>query len=96
MHDPIDVLNRVRGEFRKRWNIWWLAPLGFDNSYALALRRDRAEALKLRTITDLVRVAPQLKAVIGLRVHSTIRWICQGSKNITGCSLGKWWACNNR
>jgi osmoprotectant transport system permease protein len=65
MHDPIDVLNRVRGEFRKRWNIWWLAPLGFDNSYALALRRDRAHALKLRTITDLVRVAPQLKAGLG-------------------------------
>jgi osmoprotectant transport system permease protein len=65
MHDPIDVLNRVRGEFRKRWNIWWLAPLGFDNSYALALRRDRAQALKLRTITDLVRVAPQLKAGLG-------------------------------
>jgi osmoprotectant transport system permease protein len=65
MHDPIDVLNRVRGEFRKRWNIWWLAPLGFDNSYALALRRDRARALNLRTITDLVRVAPQLKAGLG-------------------------------
>jgi osmoprotectant transport system permease protein len=65
MHDPIDVLNRVRAEFRKRWNIWWLAPLGFDNSYALALRRDRAQALKLRTITDLVRVAPQLKAGLG-------------------------------
>jgi len=65
MHDPVDVLNRVRHEFRKRWNLWWLAPLGFDNSYALALRRDRAQALNIHTITDLVRVAPQLKAGLG-------------------------------
>jgi len=65
MRDPVDVLNRVRQEFRKRWNLWWLAPLGFDNSYALALRRDRAQALNIRTITDLVRVAPELKAGFG-------------------------------
>lgn len=65
MRDPSAVLNRVRSEFRKRWNLWWLSPLGFDNSYALALRRDRAHALNIRTITDLVRVAPKLKAGFG-------------------------------
>ena len=65
MRDPSAVLNRVRSEFRKRWNLWWLAPLGFDNSYALALRRDRAHAFNIRTITDLVRVAPKLKAGFG-------------------------------
>jgi osmoprotectant transport system permease protein len=65
MRDPTAVLNRVRSEFRKRWNVWWLAPLGFDNSYALALRQDRAQALNIRTITDLVGVAPQLKAALG-------------------------------
>ena len=65
MHDSVAALNRVRGEFRKRWNIWWLAPLGFDNSYALALRRDRAQALGLRTLSDLVDVAPTMKAAFG-------------------------------
>jgi len=65
MRNPVDVLNRVRGEFRRRWNLWWLAPLGFDNSYALALRRNRAVALNIRTITDLVRVAPKLNAGFG-------------------------------
>ena len=65
MRDPNAVLNRVRSEFRKRWNLWWLAPLGFDNSYALALRRDRAQAFNIRTITDLVKVAPTLKAGLG-------------------------------
>jgi osmoprotectant transport system permease protein len=65
MSDRVAVLNRVRAEFLHRWNIWWLAPLGFDNSYALALRRDRAQALNLRTISDLVHFAPTLKAGFG-------------------------------
>jgi osmoprotectant transport system permease protein len=30
-------------------------PLGFDNSYALAMRDDRAEALGIRTVSDLAR-----------------------------------------
>jgi osmoprotectant transport system permease protein len=30
-------------------------PFGFDNSYALALRADRAEALGIRTLSDLAR-----------------------------------------
>ena len=65
MHDRVSVLNRVRSEFLHRWDIWWLAPLGFENSYALALRRDRAQTLGLRTISDLVRVAPHMKAGFG-------------------------------
>jgi osmoprotectant transport system substrate-binding protein/osmoprotectant transport system permease protein len=65
IHDRVSVLNRVRTEFLHRWDIWWLAPLGFENSYALALRRDRAQSLGLRTISDLVRVAPHMKAGFG-------------------------------
>ncbi|MDR4494778.1 MAG: glycine betaine ABC transporter substrate-binding protein [Nitrospirales bacterium] len=63
--EPTAVLNRVRAEFVKRWNLWWIAPLGFENAYALALPRDRAEALNVRTISDLVRIAPTLKAGFG-------------------------------
>jgi osmoprotectant transport system permease protein len=65
MNEPTAVLNRVRAQFLEKWNLWWIAPLGFDNSYALALRRDRAQALNLRTISDLVRIAPTLKAGFG-------------------------------
>jgi osmoprotectant transport system permease protein len=37
-----------------------LGPLGFENAYALAMPRAKAEALNVRTIVDLARVAPQL------------------------------------
>ncbi|MDE2147036.1 MAG: ABC transporter permease subunit [Burkholderiales bacterium] len=37
-------------------------PLGFDNTYALAMREDQAQALGLTRISDLARLAPgQLK-----------------------------------
>jgi osmoprotectant transport system permease protein len=65
MGDRVSVLNYVRAEFLHRWNIWWLAPLGFDNSYALALRRDQATSLGIQTISDLVHVSRTMKAGFG-------------------------------
>ena len=40
-----------------------LAPLGFNNTYALAMKRSRAEALGIRAIGDL-RQAPALEVVV--------------------------------
>ncbi len=40
-----------------------LRPLGFNNTYAIAVRRQQAEALHLRSIGDLAR-HPQLKVVL--------------------------------
>lgn len=65
MGEPTAVLNRVRVQFLEHWNLWWMAPLGFENAYALALPRERAHALGVRTISDLVGIAPTLKAGFG-------------------------------
>ena len=43
--------------FRERWGIHWLPPLGFENTYAIAVRRESAEADGLRTLSDLTRVS---------------------------------------
>ena len=83
MQDPNSVLNHVRSEFRKRWNLWWLTPLGFDNSYALALRRDRAKALNIRTISDLVGAAKNLKAAFGFEFIERADGL-PGLKNLYG------------
>ena len=48
--------------FRERWDVRWLAPLGFENTYAMAVRRETAERLGLRTLSDLAREAGQLRA----------------------------------
>ncbi len=60
--DPDEVYARVAGEFERRFGVRWLPPLGFSNSYAIAVRRETAEQYGLRTLSDLARVAPQLVA----------------------------------
>ncbi|NKB81436.1 MAG: ABC transporter permease subunit [Nitrospirales bacterium] len=60
-----DTLNLVRREFLARWNLWWLSPLGFDNSYALAISRAQAKTLGLRTISDLAKVSADLTTGFG-------------------------------
>jgi len=65
IRNPREALNRVRSEFLAKWNIWWLAPLGFENSYALALPQALAHQRNLQTISDLVKAAPTMKAGLG-------------------------------
>jgi len=52
-----NVFRTVSREFRERWGAHWLPPLGFENTYAIAVRRGSAEADSLRTLSDLARVA---------------------------------------
>ncbi|MCH8040631.1 MAG: ABC transporter permease subunit [Nitrospinae bacterium] len=63
--DPREALRIVRSEFLERWNLWWIAPLGFENSYALAVPRAHAVQLSLRTISDLAKVSSTLTAGLG-------------------------------
>ncbi|MBI5545617.1 MAG: ABC transporter permease subunit [Deltaproteobacteria bacterium] len=53
--DPQAVYGRVAREFERRWGIRWLPPLGFENTYAIAMRRETAEPLGLHTLGDLAR-----------------------------------------
>lgn len=60
--DALRVFDRVSADFRARWGARWLPPLGFENTYAIAVRRATADSLGLRTLTDLARVSAQLRA----------------------------------
>jgi osmoprotectant transport system permease protein len=60
--DPREVFGRVSREFRDRWGVDWLPPLGFENTYAIAVRRETAERLGLATLSDLARVGATLRA----------------------------------
>lgn len=60
--DPQEVFDRVSREFERRYQIRWLPPLGFENTYAIAVRRETAARLRLRTLSDLARASPELIA----------------------------------
>src|ERR1019366_7567145 len=53
--DPAAVLGRVRAEYRKRWHLEWLDPLGFDNTFAMVVRGPDARAQGIETLTDAAR-----------------------------------------
>jgi osmoprotectant transport system permease protein len=60
--DPGEVFDRVSREFRRRWNARWLPPLGFENTYAIAVTRETAHRHRLATLSDLARVSGSLRA----------------------------------
>ncbi|HET9982371.1 MAG TPA: glycine betaine ABC transporter substrate-binding protein [Longimicrobiales bacterium] len=60
--DATAVFRRVSAVFRDRFGVAWLPPLGFENTYAIAVRRETADRYALRTLSDLARAAPRLTA----------------------------------
>ena len=56
------AFTHVATEFRQRYGARWLPPLGFENTYAISVRRETANRYGLRTLTDLARVASSLRS----------------------------------
>jgi osmoprotectant transport system permease protein len=60
--DRLQAYLHVQAAYRARFDIEWLQPFGLNNTYALAMREDRAEALGVHAISDLVAHASNLVA----------------------------------
>ncbi|HVW59819.1 MAG TPA: ABC transporter permease/substrate-binding protein [Puia sp.] len=52
--DRDSVYNYVKDRFVKEYGLTWLDPIGFNNAYALMMRRRQAQQLGIHTISDLV------------------------------------------
>ena len=68
------MLTALTAELRKRDGVVLLGALGFENAYALAMRRNRAEGLGLRTLADLTRAAPRLTLGADLEFLTRLEW----------------------
>ena len=53
MTDPQEVYVTVKDAFKQQYELVWLEPLGFNNTYTLTMRRDQAEELGVQKISDL-------------------------------------------
>lgn len=72
---PPPVLRReLAAGLAKRDGVRVLGGLGFENAYALAMPRGRAEALGVRTLGDLARVAPRLRLAADLEFLARPEW----------------------
>jgi len=57
--DPKKAFTTVRDAYKEKYKITWLAPTSFNNTYALALKADKAKEMKIKTISDLAPYAPK-------------------------------------
>ncbi|MBV6645302.1 MAG: ABC transporter permease/substrate-binding protein [Cyclobacteriaceae bacterium] len=51
--DPNAIFQYTKTEFQQLHNVTWLDPLGFNNTFALMMRREHADSLQIETISDL-------------------------------------------
>ena len=51
--DPRAAFSAVAARSLARFGVRWLPPLGFQNGYAIAVRRETADKHQLRTLSDL-------------------------------------------
>ena len=54
------VLSEMSAWLKRTRGVTVLGPLGFENAYVLAMRRDRAAALGIRTVADLAAASPRM------------------------------------
>jgi len=60
IHQPNKAFRTVAKAYRDRDDLEWLPPIGFNNTYAIAVRGAMAKELGLTTISDLRHRAGQL------------------------------------
>lgn len=69
-----DVYNTVKDAYLDQFNIVWLEPAGFNNTYCLATTREKAEELGVSTLSELSVIADQLS--FGTTQECTERMDC--------------------
>jgi osmoprotectant transport system substrate-binding protein len=63
--DPQAAYQTVQDAYRRRFNVEWLPPLGFTNTFAIMIRTEEATRLGIRTLSQLAEQAPRWRAAFG-------------------------------
>jgi len=63
--DSQAVYDQVKEEYRRKFGLDVMPPLGFNNTFAMVMRGDDARRLGVSTLSQLARVAPQLRLGVG-------------------------------
>ena len=61
INDPNKLYEEVKKEYEKQYNIKWLGLYGFNDTFAIAMKKDLAEKLGIETYSDLVKKGKDLK-----------------------------------
>lgn len=65
-----ELLNQVRQAYRARFDIDWLDPLGFNNTFAMVIRDSQARSENLRSLSDAARLPGGWSLAVGYEFES--------------------------
>lgn len=63
--DAKAVYQEVREAYEKQYNLEWMNPLGFNNTFAIIIRGEDARRLGIKTISQTAQYTPKWKAGFG-------------------------------
>lgn len=63
--DPASVYGIVKSGYKRRFNMEVMAPLGFNNSFAMVVRGDDAQRKGVTKLSELTKYAPGMRLGVG-------------------------------
>lgn len=63
--DPTKVYQKVKEQYDRDFQLEVMTPLGFNNTYAIAIRKEDAEKYKIKTISEVAKYTPKWQAGFG-------------------------------
>jgi len=63
--DPAAVYQRVKEEYKRRFDLEVMPPLGFNNSFAMVMRGDDARRTGVKTLSQVAAFAPKMQLGVG-------------------------------
>ena len=90
--DPLETFLHTQARFREAYDLEWLPPFGLNNTYALAMRDERAEELGVTRISDLAALPSETRA--SLRAGFSAEFLERedgwpGLRRVYGIELGQ-------
>ncbi len=67
--DPAAAMERVRAGYR-RWNLQWMNSLGFENTFAMAIRNEDADARHVHSLSEAADYQPGWRIGVGYEFES--------------------------
>lgn len=61
LSDPVKVYDGVEESYDQKFNVKVMFPLGFENTYALIMRKEDQEKYKIKTISDTIQYINEWK-----------------------------------
>jgi osmoprotectant transport system substrate-binding protein len=88
-YSPKETYQKVKAFYEQEFKLLWLTPSDVDNGYVLVARPETAQAMKLKTLSDLARVSKSLKFGGGPEFGDR-RDGLRGLKDVYGIEFGEY------